>query len=147
MQDDHPHKTPINHHPVVATPATPTAAKGENPNGRKRIRTKFSQEQKEKMHFFAEKLGWKMQKSDEIMVEEFCREVGVGKSVLKVWMHNNKTNLGRRENFVASNNNVATTTTTTTTNKDIISNGGDTTTRVISFENSINHNISINKLK
>ncbi|KAL6983491.1 Zinc-finger homeodomain protein [Sarracenia purpurea var. burkii] len=79
----------VNNHPV-ATPATPTAAKTENSNGRKRFRTKFSQEQKEKMLSFAEKLGWKMQKCEEGLVEEFCSEVGVGKGVLKVWMHNNK---------------------------------------------------------
>ncbi|KAG8383088.1 hypothetical protein BUALT_Bualt05G0148200 [Buddleja alternifolia] len=69
-------------------PATPTA---ENPVGRKRFRTKFSQEQKEKMRSFSDKLGWRMQKSDEAAVREFCDEIGVEKGVLKVWMHNNKS--------------------------------------------------------
>ncbi|KAI5679034.1 hypothetical protein M9H77_09984 [Catharanthus roseus] len=79
-----------NHH-QVATPVTPTAAKTENHlSGRKRFRTKFSQEQKERMFSFSEKLGWKMQKSDDSMIREFCNEIGVGKGVLKVWMHNNK---------------------------------------------------------
>ncbi|KAK9276564.1 hypothetical protein L1049_006099 [Liquidambar formosana] len=78
-------------------PVNPAAAtKTENPNGRKRFRTKFTHEQKEKMHGFAERLGWKMQKSDEGLVEEFCNEIGVGKGVLKVWMHNNKHTLGKR---------------------------------------------------
>ncbi|CAL5185883.1 unnamed protein product [Lathyrus oleraceus] len=63
---------------------------------RKRFRTKFSQEQKDKMHEFAERLGWKMQKRDEEMVNGFCNEVGVDRSVLKVWMHNNKNTLGRK---------------------------------------------------
>ncbi|CAJ2665669.1 transcription factor HB29-like protein [Trifolium pratense] len=63
---------------------------------RKRFRTKFTQEQKEKMHEFAEKVGWKMQKRDEEMVNGFCNEVGVDRSVLKVWMHNNKNTLGRK---------------------------------------------------
>ncbi|KAG6426277.1 hypothetical protein SASPL_110498 [Salvia splendens] len=58
--------------------------------GRKRSRTKFSQEQKERMHSFSEKLGWKMQRCDEAAVEEFCLDVGVARGVLKVWMHNNK---------------------------------------------------------
>lgn len=71
-----------------------------NPNSRKRFRTKFSQEQKEKMCLFAEKLGWKMQRSEERLVEEFCKEVGVRKGVLKVWMHNNKHTLGKRERGV-----------------------------------------------
>ncbi|KAJ6910002.1 zinc-finger homeodomain protein 11-like [Populus alba x Populus x berolinensis] len=33
-----------------------------NPHGKKRARTKFSQEQKEKMYLFAEKLGWRSRK-------------------------------------------------------------------------------------
>ncbi|KAK2969005.1 hypothetical protein RJ640_007870 [Escallonia rubra] len=76
---------------AVATPTTPTAAKSENPSGRKRFRTKFSQEQKERMTSFAEKLGWKMQRCEERMVESFCSEVGIRRGVFKVWMHNNKS--------------------------------------------------------
>ncbi|WOH12623.1 hypothetical protein DCAR_0832129 [Daucus carota subsp. sativus] len=76
----------------------------ENASSRKRLRTRFSREQKERMRVFAEKLGWRMHKSDEVSVEEFCKEIGVGKSVLKVWMHNNKTTLGKRDD---SSNNVA----------------------------------------
>nr|ADK63402.1 homeobox domain zinc finger protein [Brassica rapa] len=64
---------------------------------RKRFRTKFSQFQKEKMHEFADRVGWKMQKRDEDDVREFCRQIGVDKSVLKVWMHNNKNNFNRRD--------------------------------------------------
>ncbi|XP_047336987.1 zinc-finger homeodomain protein 8-like [Impatiens glandulifera] len=72
--------------------------------GRKRFRTKFRQDQKEKMQEFAEKVGWKMQKRDEEMISEFCRNVGVERNVLKVWMHNNKNNSinsssdGKKEN-------------------------------------------------
>ncbi|KAL8104694.1 zinc-finger homeodomain protein 2-like [Apium graveolens] len=96
------------HHAVV-TPATPSA---ENVSTRKRFRTKFSQQQKDKMHIFSEKIGWRMQKSDQVIVEEFCKEIGVGKSVLKIWMHNNKTTLGKREisNTAApANNNIVST--------------------------------------
>ncbi|KAJ7953811.1 Zinc-finger homeodomain protein [Quillaja saponaria] len=67
-----------------------TVAKTENPVGKKRSRTKFSQEQKEKMYMFSEKLEWKMQKGEERLVQKFCNEVGVCKRVFKVWMHNNK---------------------------------------------------------
>ncbi|XP_028793313.1 zinc-finger homeodomain protein 4-like [Neltuma alba] len=63
---------------------------------RKRFRTKFSEEQKEKMLRFAEKVGWKMQKVDESMVQQFCEEAGIKRRVLKVWMHNNKNNLAKR---------------------------------------------------
>ncbi|KAG1347196.1 putative cAMP-dependent protein kinase regulatory subunit [Cocos nucifera] len=57
---------------------------------RKRFPTKFSPEQKERMHKLSERLGWRMQKRDEGLVEECCREIGVGRGVFKVWMHNNK---------------------------------------------------------
>ncbi|KAG7029658.1 Zinc-finger homeodomain protein 1, partial [Cucurbita argyrosperma subsp. argyrosperma] len=63
---------------------------------KKRFRTKFSQEQKEKMLEFAEKVGWTIQKHDEADVEEFCRTTGVRRQVLKVWMHNNKHTLGKK---------------------------------------------------
>ncbi|XP_028781680.1 zinc-finger homeodomain protein 9-like [Neltuma alba] len=66
-------------------------------NSRKRFRTKFTQEQKDKMYQFAERVGWKMQKRDEDLVQEFCHEVGVDRGVLKVWMHNNKNTLGKKD--------------------------------------------------
>lgn len=63
---------------------------------KKRFRTKFSSEQKEKMCSFADKLGWKIQKHDEAAVQQFCSDVGVKRHVLKVWMHNNKHTLGKK---------------------------------------------------
>ncbi|WOL20631.1 zinc-finger homeodomain protein 5-like [Canna indica] len=57
---------------------------------RKRFRTKFTQEQKDKMLEFSEKVGWRIQRQDYAMVEQFCAEIGVRRQVLKVWMHNNK---------------------------------------------------------
>lgn len=66
-------------------------------SGRKRFRTKFSQEQKDKMMIFAEKLGWKMQRCDDKMVVDFCNEIGIRRGVFKVWMHNNKNTFGKRD--------------------------------------------------
>lgn len=63
---------------------------------KKRFRTKFSQDQKEKMHAFADQLGWRIQKHDEAAVQQFCNEAGVRRHVLKVWMHNNKNTLGKK---------------------------------------------------
>ncbi|XP_073010061.1 zinc-finger homeodomain protein 9-like [Typha latifolia] len=57
---------------------------------RKRFRTKFTAVQKERMQELAERMGWRMQKRDEAMMEEWCREIAVEKGVFKVWMHNNK---------------------------------------------------------
>ncbi|XP_004499360.1 zinc-finger homeodomain protein 2 [Cicer arietinum] len=63
---------------------------------KKRFRTKFTQEQKDKMLSFAEKVGWKIQKQEESLVQQFCQEIGVRRRVLKVWMHNNKHNLAKK---------------------------------------------------
>ncbi|KAM0062949.1 putative transcription factor ZF-HD family [Helianthus debilis subsp. tardiflorus] len=56
---------------------------------KKRFRTKFTEEQKQKMQDFAEKLGWMIQNQDEQEILQFCN-VGVSKKVFKVWMHNCK---------------------------------------------------------
>ncbi|URE43769.1 ZF-HD protein dimerization region containing protein [Musa troglodytarum] len=63
---------------------------------KKRFRTKFTAEQKEKMLHFAEKVGWRFQKQEESAVQQFCQEIGVKRRVLKVWMHNNKHNLAKK---------------------------------------------------
>lgn len=63
---------------------------------RKRFRTKFTQEQKEKMLSFAERADWRIQKLDESVVQEFCQEIGIKRRVLKVWMHNNKHNFAKK---------------------------------------------------
>lgn len=63
---------------------------------KKRHRTKFTQEQKDKMLGFAERLGWRIQKHDEAAVEQFCAEIQIKRHVLKVWMHNNKNTLGKK---------------------------------------------------
>ena len=60
-------------------------------SSKKRLRTKFTPDQKEKMLAFAEKLGWKLQRKDmEDEVERFCSSIGVNRKVFKVWMHNHK---------------------------------------------------------
>ncbi|KAK4757681.1 hypothetical protein SAY87_018982 [Trapa incisa] len=89
--------------PPPPSSATPTAI--VSPLSRKRFRTKFTQYQKERMLEFAEGVGWKMQKQDEDGIREFCREIGVERSVLKVWMHNNKNNLVKRSSSSENNNN------------------------------------------
>eukprot|EP00250_Pteridium_aquilinum_P035613 c9717_g1_i1 orf=464-1324(+) len=63
---------------------------------KKRFRTKFTPEQKQRMMDFAEELGWRILKHDEDVVQEFCDDVNVKRSVFKVWMHNNKHNSGRK---------------------------------------------------
>ncbi|KAJ7946515.1 Zinc-finger homeodomain protein [Quillaja saponaria] len=63
---------------------------------KKRFRTKFTQEQKEKMLNFAEKVGWKIQNQEESVVQQLCQEIGIKRRVLKVWMHNNKHNLAKK---------------------------------------------------
>lgn len=60
-------------------------------SSKKRFRTKFTQEQKEKMTEFAEKVGWRIPREDDAQVQRFCGEIGVKRQVFKVWMHNNKS--------------------------------------------------------
>ncbi|KAI0494803.1 hypothetical protein KFK09_024946 [Dendrobium nobile] len=72
------------------------AAGPSSSSGKKRFRTKFTQEQKDKMLAFAEAVGWRLQKHDEAAVQQFCNETSVKRHVLKVWMHNNKHTLGKK---------------------------------------------------
>ncbi|PWA94802.1 ZF-HD homeobox protein, Cys/His-rich dimerization domain-containing protein [Artemisia annua] len=82
-------------------PGTPVAVKV---HGRKRFRTKFSQEQKEKMQNFAEKVGWKMQRCDDKMVTDFCNDIGIKRRIFKVWMHNNKNTFAKKDTTGAAVN-------------------------------------------
>ncbi|KAK4262164.1 hypothetical protein QN277_027751 [Acacia crassicarpa] len=66
-------------------------------SSKKRFRTRFNQEQKERMMEFAEKLGWRIQKHDEQEVLQFCNQVGVKRQVFKVWMHNNKQAMKKKQ--------------------------------------------------
>ncbi|KAK4570848.1 hypothetical protein RGQ29_029631 [Quercus rubra] len=68
-----------------------------NTTSAKRFRTKFTPEQKEKMLEFAERIGWRIQRHDDVALNQFCSEIGVKRNVLKVWMHNNKNAHRRRE--------------------------------------------------
>ncbi|XP_039054239.1 zinc-finger homeodomain protein 6-like [Hibiscus syriacus] len=65
-------------------------------SSKKRFRTKFSQEQKDKMMEFADQLGWRIQKQDVEDMQRFCDQVGVKRQVFKVWMHNNKQAMKRK---------------------------------------------------
>ncbi|XP_078433606.1 zinc-finger homeodomain protein 11-like [Wolffia australiana] len=78
----------------IAPLTSPTVSE-ERGGEKRRTRTKFTAEQKQRMQQFAEKIGWRVQKKggnvgggDDIAV--FCREIGVSRQVFKVWMHNHK---------------------------------------------------------
>ncbi|KAH1151347.1 hypothetical protein AAZX31_16G124400 [Glycine max] len=66
-------------------------------SSKKRFRTKFTQQQKDRMMEFAEKLGWKIQKQDEQELHQFCSQVGVRRQVFKVWMHNSKQAMKKKQ--------------------------------------------------
>lgn len=59
------------------------------------------------MFEFAERVEWKIQKRDEAAIAEFCSEIGVDRGVLKVWMHNNKSTFGKRDNTANTNGGTA----------------------------------------
>lgn len=103
------HVTPPTHHRPLALPSisrdddvsNPSSSGGGGEGGsgggsKKRFRTKFTQEQKDKMLAFAERLEWRIQKQDEEAVQEFCATTNVRRQVFKVWMHNNKHTLGKK---------------------------------------------------
>ena len=54
------------------------------------------------MSLFAEKVGWKMQRCDDKMVADFCNEIGIRRGIFKVWMHNNKNTIGRKDKETTS---------------------------------------------
>ncbi|RDX98452.1 Zinc-finger homeodomain protein 1, partial [Mucuna pruriens] len=68
---------------------------GSGSGTKKRHRTKFTQEQKDKMLAFAEKLGWRIQKHDEAAVEQFCEETCVKRHVLKPILSNVQLGMDR----------------------------------------------------
>ncbi|KAL2236270.1 UNVERIFIED_CONTAM: Zinc-finger homeodomain protein 4 [Sesamum indicum] len=72
------------HHQFLTTSIKPAAEGVSSELVTKRFRTKFSQEQKEKMLGFAEKCEWKLQKVDDSEVRSFCQEIGIKRKVLKV---------------------------------------------------------------
>jgi ZF-HD class homeobox domain-containing protein len=74
-------------------------------NSKKRFRTKFTLEQKEKMLDFAVKIGWRIHKHDQNVVENFCNKIGVKFHVFKVWMLNNKQTIGKKAIEKIHNNN------------------------------------------
>lgn len=45
----------------------------------------------------ADKLGWRFQRQDAAVVEQFCKETGIRRQVLKVWMHNNKHSMRKQQ--------------------------------------------------
>ncbi|XP_071713680.1 zinc-finger homeodomain protein 2-like [Rutidosis leptorrhynchoides] len=70
---------------------------GEGSSGaRKRQRTKFTSEEKDKMLRFAVSIGWRKNKENECEVNNFCKETGIKRKAFIVWMHNNKHTLGRK---------------------------------------------------
>jgi ZF-HD class homeobox domain-containing protein len=76
--------------PPYVQPAVGGSASAPPAPGKKRFRTKFTPDQKERMLDFAHRIGWRIQKPDGGAVDAFCDQVGVPRRVLKVWMHNNK---------------------------------------------------------
>lgn len=73
----------------------PAAAEQYYGVSKKRFRTKFTAEQKEKMAEFAERIGWRIWRQSEGEVQRFCEEVGIKRKVFKVWLHNNKQAIKR----------------------------------------------------
>ncbi|KMZ61984.1 hypothetical protein ZOSMA_49G00520 [Zostera marina] len=77
---------------LAHSPSSTAEGRTMSDGTRRRTRTKFSNEQKEKMLMFSEKIGWRIPRRDETVdrVGMFCREIGISRQIFKVWMHNHK---------------------------------------------------------
>ncbi|KAJ3672878.1 hypothetical protein LUZ60_006252 [Juncus effusus] len=92
----------------ISSPSGSPTGQASGPNtgpgdqaGKRRSRTKFTEDQKTRMRAFAESIGWRIPKregggyvvrGEDDDVARFCREIGVSRQVFKVWMHNHKNN-------------------------------------------------------
>ncbi|KAH7861029.1 hypothetical protein Vadar_020759 [Vaccinium darrowii] len=56
---------------------------------KRKRRTNFTKDQKDRMGVFAERLGWRIREHGN-EVYEFCEDIGITRQVLKVWINNNK---------------------------------------------------------
>ncbi|KAI3863455.1 hypothetical protein MKX03_005920 [Papaver bracteatum] len=93
---------------TISQPPPPSlAALGQVVAIKKRFISKFTQEQKDNMLSFAEKVGWRFHKEEVANVLQICQEIGIKKRVLRVWMHNNKHNFATKK--IISNSNSITT--------------------------------------
>lgn len=59
------------------------------PGGRKK-RTMFTAEQRSQMIRFAERLGWRPQRSDKEEIQHFCMDMGISRRMFLVWLSNNR---------------------------------------------------------
>ncbi|KAI4296207.1 hypothetical protein L6164_036183 [Bauhinia variegata] len=57
---------------------------------RRRRRTVFTPEQKNRMLTFAEKSGWSAKNADGEELEHFCQQMGISRRTFMVWLSNNR---------------------------------------------------------
>ncbi|KAI4296206.1 hypothetical protein L6164_036182 [Bauhinia variegata] len=56
----------------------------------RRTKTRFTHMQKRKLIKFAVRIGWKTRHAPVVLVESFCREMGITRKVLRCWLSNNR---------------------------------------------------------
>ncbi|KAJ7968021.1 Zinc-finger homeodomain protein [Quillaja saponaria] len=78
--------------PAKADPPLPQPAEEDTEErGRKRRkRASYTEDQRDELKAFADKLGWKPQSHDKEQVEKFCLEMGISRRVFMLWLYNNK---------------------------------------------------------
>ncbi|XP_043721668.1 zinc-finger homeodomain protein 8-like [Telopea speciosissima] len=86
---------------------TPVELQELERSAKKRARTKFTAEQKEKMLAFAEKLAWRIQRDQDAEIDHFCKVTAVSRQVFKVWMHNHKNSSSSSSASTATNGNTS----------------------------------------
>ncbi|XP_028753287.1 zinc-finger homeodomain protein 14-like [Neltuma alba] len=61
-----------------------------SPTRKRKRRTQFTDEQRSRMASFAERLGWRLKRSNKEEILSFCMEIGVSRRMFVVWVSNNR---------------------------------------------------------
>ncbi|KAI4298963.1 hypothetical protein L6164_032467 [Bauhinia variegata] len=56
----------------------------------RKTRIRFTPEQKAQLMNFAVRIGWRTRHTPETLIENFCREMGITRRVLRDWLSNNR---------------------------------------------------------
>lgn len=74
----------------TAEPQTQTPDQVQEMRSKRKKRTTFSSEHKNKLIRFAESVGWKPRKEKKDEIESFCSEMGITRRMFVVWLSNNR---------------------------------------------------------
>ncbi|KAL2617263.1 hypothetical protein GLYMA_08G189000v4 [Glycine max] len=71
-------------------PETQTLDRVQGMRPKRKKRTTFSSEQRNKLICFAESVGWKPRKDKKNEIQSFCSEMGMTRRMFLIWLSNNR---------------------------------------------------------